>query len=89
MIVVNDEFGKFGAIAGDIFYYAHASRKAGYSRIQIFKRYGAGYEIVFYTSKGCTWCLVNCCKRYTSTTIRITTTFKNRIAFAKNILILM
>ena len=45
---VNDEFGKFGAIAGDIFYYAHASRKAGYSRIQIDKRYGAGYEIVYF-----------------------------------------
>ena len=44
----NDEFGKFGSIAGDIFYYAHASRKAGYSRIQTDKRYGIGYEITYF-----------------------------------------
>ena len=33
-----DEFGKFGSKAGDIFYYSHASRKAGYSRIQTWCR---------------------------------------------------
>ena len=44
----NDEFGKFGSIAGDIFYYGHASRKAGYSRIQTDKRYGIGYEITYF-----------------------------------------
>ncbi len=45
---VNDEFGKFGSIAGDIFYYGRASRKAGYSSMQTDYRYGAGCEITYF-----------------------------------------
>ncbi len=41
-----NEFEKFNSVAGDIFYYGHASRKAGYSRIQTDQRYGLDCEVV-------------------------------------------
>ncbi len=43
--VTRNEFSKFGSLAGDIFYYNHANKKAGFSKIFVDRDLGPGKVI--------------------------------------------